>query len=476
MIDERFRDFIQQCIDDPDGARDLLKIPSNPSYIRDKRVLLDLFTSETKDVIEVTPVQYLAVRNTIMEALYYRQTEIDGIIERFKNDEEYDSDEDRQYFRIWLDVTLKLCNVPSRIQVSTNLEIPMASKTFNTGTVSKLVYNMRGSLSRMFVMDKTAKAYGTMPVTVPLGRVLTYYMSAYLLYVMPEGSKYVFNESDGSKWKGESEEFINFLCQGIQLPCWLVPRQHSLRIIGINAMAALHHFDSGKLDDLGTLSRHTRNVMLTDYTFWSELHQERFQNLEQTDTLLYLRIDDEMDIDNDLEEDVLDQMDTKFLSEALEEKDVREMPASVPVQRIEGSSMDNPIVIEIGKGNTRPICALCGQMVIFQKYIQEEDKIAFLLSCANVHEDEDKEWFYWQTEQSEFNRMVRKDGNYVYAPYSSSKTESAVSSIARSKLKKLEWYVRNTPLNPIIQKTCYVGIDISPKVLACAVKTFDSMR
>lgn len=487
MIDTRFRNFVRQCIDSPDVARELLmNEQSNPLYIKDKRILLDLITSGTKHMTEVTPVQYLSVRNVIVEALYYRQGYIDDIITRFRDggSEFRKSNQGkllRRFFRLWLDVALKLCNVPSRIQVSTNLELPVVRRTFDTRTVAKLVYNVRGSLSRMFMMDKTAKTNGTMPVSVPLGRVLTYYMSSYILYVMPKGSKYVFNDTknDVGKWNPESQEFVDFLCQRppeglLGLPGWLLPRQHCLRIIGINAMAALYHFDSGRLEDLGTLSRHTRNVMLTDYTFWSDLHQERFQNLEDTG-LLYLRIDDEMDVNEELESGVMDSMDSLYLTELMEPQDVRDVPDSVPVNRIDGSSVCKPIVIHIGDGTPRPMCSLCGQMVIFQKYHKKDDEIEFLLSCVEDHDDEDKEWFYWKTDQLSFDRMINSDGYYTYPPNSSSKSDR-VRGQTRSKIKKLDWYVRNGTFNPIVQRTCYVGLDISPKVLAFSIKTFKSTK
>jgi hypothetical protein len=236
----------------------------------------------------------LSIRNIIVEVLCH-ETYIQKILTIIKSFQANPrvvtrkNKDDKVFFRLWLDILIKLANAPSRRQCSVMLEVPR--HTDNTSTKARLVYPRSGHLERLFYLDKVGKDR-RMPVSYPLGPFLTFFMAAYLVYVTPEGSHHVFDNSTTVRWAGKSSVFRDFLSDSknegpMRLPKWLFKQQKMLRRIGINALGAKFQFDYQTMEDIAIVSRHSINILLSEYAYWSVLYMERRHMMAESTSVYY---------------------------------------------------------------------------------------------------------------------------------------------------------------------------------------------
>jgi hypothetical protein len=355
------------------------------AYLTDKLVFVKTLTSAT-DHIALSPVQQLAVRNMIVEILDLRAVTYIGLIRRLYTraktvplalGHSVETIAQMKDFRFWLDVMIKMTNAPNRIQNSTWLEVP-SKHPVSTRTKARLVYTHTGVLDRMFYNDKVGKM-GAMPTLVPLGSYLSFFMAAYLLYCTPPGSDYVFDTNKTTHWSIKSTVYLEQLQSPhhvTDIPSWLFKTQHGLRSTAIGALCALHRFDTDKLLEIAHISRHTINVLLTDYAYWSKLHKKRYEANDEKK--LYYFVPSMTTIPSDLLKKVYVEMDHVYL----------------PPRPFE--NIDNHVILEATEENyddekvqedeylfykgALPLCKICKVRVLVRHF----DKNAIYLECPLV--------------------------------------------------------------------------------------------
>lgn len=214
----------------------------------------------------LTPAECFSIRNEMVAGLCEVQKELDQQIE--------DEDVELSTLGLFLDVSLKLCNIPNRITMSRHLEAtydianPMKQTCF-------LVYNHEKQLFyRTFVTGKTKLRH--IPACVPVGRTLSFYLAVYLLLRFPDGFgkdtiNYVFDSSivtSKSIMKFVKEKLYNNgdLPPGVRV-------QHHLRHIMVNTVAVVSGFDRDTMKSFGMLSKHDLKTIESNYTVWKSVHK-----------------------------------------------------------------------------------------------------------------------------------------------------------------------------------------------------------
>lgn len=145
----------------------------------------------------------------------------------------------------WLDLAMKLNNVAARTQCTKHLTWTISGFT----TICNLALHPGGQFERIFIGDKVGRE--TYPVAIPLGRTLSYFMGLYLLNnkrKIPEVFHGWKNITFEKKWGVSSKE---------------------ARLIGAAGMALAVNLDREKLETIGTINRHSVNVMETNYLTWT---------------------------------------------------------------------------------------------------------------------------------------------------------------------------------------------------------------
>ena len=209
-------------------------------------------------------------------------------------------------FRLWLDILTKLTNVHNRMQVTTQLRKPSASKV-SYKLVSKLI-NRGGRdkdtycLDRLFFMDKVglnSNVSQKMPIVVPLGSFLSFFYVMYITYVsIPNKRAFVFDDMSSSneikRWNPYTKHndqdkniFMIFMEEKLGVPEWIINRQHLLRTIGTCALATYHHFNRTILENIAHLSRHSVDELIHSYLPWYDFMRE----YEHEDEYYYYNID-----------------------------------------------------------------------------------------------------------------------------------------------------------------------------------------
>jgi hypothetical protein len=174
------------------------------------------------------------------------------------------------HLRNWLDLVLRFCNVPCRVQVTNRLKLEDC--TDDDGYVSKLVRH-KEQYSRLINRDKTAAS--RQPISIPMGPIISSYMHFYLTQCRPESSsQFVFTTRTGKPWKRASRDIKHYVCTVLGIDTLLVDPTgrfiHGSRHVVLSSYALRVDFDHRLLQDFTTLMRHSIKTAEKYYNVWAD--------------------------------------------------------------------------------------------------------------------------------------------------------------------------------------------------------------
>jgi hypothetical protein len=217
------------------------------------------------------PYSLAIIRDQVVAALQIKQRDvIDPFIVRHLQYKDTDTVHLVNFgaleLRCWLEISMRFCNVPMRVQCSRELVEGVAISTY----VAKLVAR-DGQYCRLISQDKIADAH--QPILLPLGRLLSSYLAFYLTFCRhTSGNPYVFQSKRGNKWRHISRDLKRYLTQ-INVPAEQIDPSgrfiHASRAIGIAAYAIQIDFDRYKLHGFATLLRHSSATSERFYSLWT---------------------------------------------------------------------------------------------------------------------------------------------------------------------------------------------------------------
>lgn len=175
----------------------------------------------------------------------------------------------------FLDLLMRFVNVPQRMQVTINLEMPDSS---SKDYVSKLVVDDNMTMSRIVYKDKVHSSH--QPIKIPLGRCISLYMHFYIKYCRPKSTtSFVFLTPKGKKWSRASRDVKKFLENKLDIPVEkLDPSKrfvHASRTISIACYSSQVDFDINKVRAFASLCRHSSAVCEQYYSIWEREHTNR---------------------------------------------------------------------------------------------------------------------------------------------------------------------------------------------------------
>jgi hypothetical protein len=219
------------------------------------------------------PYKMTAIRNQVVQALakYQNQVLDPMILEHLRTNglQVYQDHSFGLNFMCWLDLVLRFCDVPCRMQVTQDMVLD-SEENF----VSKLGRDHQGEYYRIVDADKVGK--WTQPVKIRVGLVVSAYLWFYLKCVRPFRSNQlsrVFPNQKGGRWNnatGDVKRFLNRL--GIA-PDKIDPSGrfvHGSRHIGLATFAVQVNFDQNKLRNFAILMRHSLNTSEKVYNIWTK--------------------------------------------------------------------------------------------------------------------------------------------------------------------------------------------------------------
>jgi hypothetical protein len=394
------------------------------AYYEDKKVLANLLVSfsensEERTSDELSPIQYVAIRNVIVERLCHQTSYILSIC-KSQNTPSISPERKlirQKHFRLWLDILCKLANVPNRRQTTVYLEKPRGTYV---DTKAMLIYPRSGELERIFYFDKVAKGQNRMPISVPMEPFLSFFMSAYLTFYSDTKCKYVFSASGdkNKRWTASEKEYKKFILKYVNLPEWVFEKENALRRIGVNALCVKYQFNRAAIEDVALIARNTIEILLQEYVFWSGLYQERHQNIDRDDkdismTVYYYDPNKIRDIAN-----IMKRTTTKKLKQDIDNAMDKKYPHSNPIDVINPTIIPSDDSVMFNEGDriefqgVRPLCAEngCNQRVVFKTYGQDKDgRLVFLLTCNKGEMDA-----LYADEEGEKEVVKKHDGGREY--------------------------------------------------------------
>jgi hypothetical protein len=233
----------------------------------DKRVPRELYSKR------MDTYQMLSVRNQAVDRLCLHMPRLHALLARCHTDPAWRPEaDDHVFFACWLDVAVRLTNVPSRTQCTYALEMPSTDRdmSYGTHTVARLVYR-QAQLHRVTMMDKVGTSQK--PVSSPLHPMLTFYVGCWLRFFHNRVSNWVYHTYTGEPWHATmSTDVLKFVRRGL-LPPKMFPDTKCLRVLGLAGLVVHADLDRGKMRYIAKLARHSVEVLETEYLRWTRYNR-----------------------------------------------------------------------------------------------------------------------------------------------------------------------------------------------------------
>lgn len=173
--------------------------------------------------------------------------------------------------RCWIEVAMRLVNIPSRPQASRMLQY--GRNTLETSYVCKLVL-MHRRFYRIWNRDKVHKQAIHKPVMAPLDDTLSIYLFCYIYFLKEQPqSPYVY----GSEWNHYSQSLKEFISNTLAIQYQDIDASnffiHRTRHIMLASYGGLTNFEHSLLVRWSVLMRHTSHVAETKYAVWGKWFQ-----------------------------------------------------------------------------------------------------------------------------------------------------------------------------------------------------------
>lgn len=224
------------------------------------------------------PYRLLHISNKIISILRReQQTVIDPFIKKYFSTRNLNKRDlvkfGVDHLRYFIELSMRFCNVPCRVQCTTNL---MCEKYSECDFVAKLVIGPN-QISRLINNDKTGDK--CQMVSIPLDTITSGYLLFYYLFCRQDlTSNYVFQGISGGKWKNASRDLKTYLTEKDINCAEICPNGrliHGTRHIGLAVFSIASGFDIAKIRNYATLMRHQLVHVEKIYTPWIKLEQSK---------------------------------------------------------------------------------------------------------------------------------------------------------------------------------------------------------
>jgi hypothetical protein len=239
----------------------------------------NIFQRGTLDILD--PNQLNQVRNEVVSALVIRQkTVIDPFIRDTLQFPENITKKSLVSFgceelRCFIEIALRFCNVPSRMQVTQYLLMPDTSRD---RYVAKLTVGRR-QYARVVYQDKVGKV--TQPIAIPCGPIISMYIFFYIRYcrVETDTCDHVFVTKTGALWRDATKSVKEYFASHLHLDISNLDKSgrivHGARRVCLASYALRCNFNEEKLQHMACLMRHSLETARTYYNPWIQLHRAR---------------------------------------------------------------------------------------------------------------------------------------------------------------------------------------------------------
>ena len=226
----------------------------------------------------LSPGELIDVRERLVTALRSEQQGfVDPFVTRmikFQNISGSELQLHAKRLRNWIEVALRVVDVPMRIQCSKYMKLP-SGDTAEYDFVCRLE-KLPGGYARLVCRDKVQKSH--QPVRIPLPRVLNPYLHAYLTLcrdaIVPHGSPYVFTNGAGGVWTDASKDVKTYIRQHLGIDTEEIEPSgrfvHCTRKMALASFSTKVRFDMGAVRNFAKLMRHSVATSEQYYCQWSE--------------------------------------------------------------------------------------------------------------------------------------------------------------------------------------------------------------
>lgn len=299
------------------------------------------------------------------------------------------------YMRVFLELSIRMTNVPCRIECTKYLVIDTYP---NEDFVAKLVIGRR-HVSRLVNQDKTGK-YAQL-TSVPLDAALSGYLTFYTRFCRPDPASFVvFQAKNGGVWRTVSRDLKDFLTQHSVDCAEICPNGrliHGTRNIGLAVYAILAGFDIDKIRNFATLMRHQLIHVEHIYSPWLKLQQNKtaIQDLIQLRNWTYNPVTDKAGgfevagltpTGRELESALLRLLDSTFSGASqLPEYGFKDAATQTTDLVMEDNS---PVELDQSPSDLWPSCDQCqGKYAVFGPYGLSRSKHfgQFYRQCMSCH-------------------------------------------------------------------------------------------
>jgi len=257
------------------------------SRMRNLQPDIELFM---ESVLQFTGVMKMDLQN-INELRNWRKT-LPALLKTFEMRDGgkfngYTIDQFRTYFRCYIDLALRLTNVPNRSETSKFMIWDQARLSDDPDRVEKVIPEedmYKGKLifrgqrfHRIWYMDKVGKAH--FPLILPVDNTLSAYLGFFIIFCREDEGKYLYNSD--KIWRDVSTDLITFIREQLHMPFEdKALRAHDFRNIFADTFGYATGFNMDKMNDLSLVMRHNHMTQQKHYATGTKLGQVRMALLD----------------------------------------------------------------------------------------------------------------------------------------------------------------------------------------------------
>ena len=173
------------------------------------------------------------------------------------------------FFKCWIDLALRVTNVPHRSQASEHLIWEEQGSLHHVPYTSKLIFRNK-RFHRIWYDDKNMNSH--LPIIVPVGDTLSYYLAYYILHLRAPGP-YLFHGA--TPWTRIASDVKTFIATHLKLERIIRPRLlHNMRHIIADTIGVVTNFNQSIMHDVSLVMRHTHQMQQERYatgTKWGQV-------------------------------------------------------------------------------------------------------------------------------------------------------------------------------------------------------------
>jgi hypothetical protein len=220
----------------------------------------------------ISPLGWFHIRNLLVWRLSMTYNDIIfRDINKYRNQQNI-SDKDLIEWEKWIDVALKVCVMPYRVQNTQYMRTQTRYVNNNIG-ISTLSYGPNHEFYITLLGDKTGRDT-ILPTSIGVGKKLSYILEWFFFLRYGRSrydtiSMFTFNRNRVS---AEIVQYVQDILIGFnEVGEILFPKQHLFRMMIVNTIGYITQFERSKLNMIGLITRDDIKTLEKSYSYWSRL-------------------------------------------------------------------------------------------------------------------------------------------------------------------------------------------------------------